>query len=228
MNQLEKNTVSAYAQLPESQFCYALSSAGTGLRILFLGNSITLHGVAPQIGWNRLCGMAASEVEKDYVHLCRTEILKDHPDAAFTIAQVAEWERQCFEGERVLPLFQAARDFHADVIIARFIENCPWKDFDHAAFREQCRKLLAYFDPEGDARFVITDGFWHHPGDEDLKALAEELGVPFVTLGDLGERDDMKAVGEYEHGGVAQHPGDAGMAAIAQRILDALHENAIL
>jgi len=228
MNQLEKNTVSAYAQLPESEFCYSFGETGSGPRVLFLGNSITLHGVAPHIGWNRLCGMAASDVEKDYVHLCRAEILTSHPDAVFAIAQVAEWERQCFDGEKVLPLYQAARDFRADVIVARFIENCPWQDFDHAAFRVQLRRLLDFFNPDGKARLVITDGFWHHPGDEDLKAIAEDLGVPFVVLGDLGERDEMKAVGEYEHGGVAQHPGDRGMAAIAERILDALHENAIL
>ena len=38
-------------------------------RILFLGNSITLHG--PYINWNEDAhwGMAASEESKDYVHL---------------------------------------------------------------------------------------------------------------------------------------------------------------
>ena len=39
-------------------------------------------------------------------------------------------------------------------------------------------------------------------------------------LGDI--MDEMKALGLFEHEGVALHPGDAGMAAIAHRIVDAV------
>lgn len=45
-----------------------------GVRIVFIGNSITLHEKAPQIGWHNEWGMAASAAEKDYVHLVTAEI----------------------------------------------------------------------------------------------------------------------------------------------------------
>ena len=64
------------------------------------------------------------------------------------------------------------------------------------------------------------------PRGENVLRLAQEaaaeLGAPLVKLADLGTRDEMKAVGFFEHSGVAGHPGNAGMAAIAERILEKL------
>ena len=52
----------------------------------------------------------------------------------------------------------------------------------------------------------------------DTKTRIVERG----ELGDLGENDEMKAIRLFEHSGVANHPGDKGMKAIAERIAAAL------
>ena len=187
---------------------------------MFVGNSITLHSPKPEIGWTGEWGMAASSRENDYVHLCIAEILKTEPDAAFCVCQAADWECRYKNGGQTYPLFQKARDFAADVIIMRIVENCPHRDdFDAELFSENYAAFIDFLDPKG-AKKVITGSFWKHPADPLIERYAASHGHPYVGLSDLGERDDMKAIGLFEHRGVAAHPGDLGMKTIAERIME--------
>ena len=218
--ELKKNTVSSKGQLEASQFVTFENPAGKGRRIMFAGNSITLHHPKPEIGWHNKWGMAASEKEKDYVHLCMAQIRKIDPDAAFCICQVAEWERNYKNGGEKLALYKAAREFEADVVIARFVENCPHDEFDATVFEKEYAKLLDYLGEN--AKKIVTTSFWYHPANDFLEKYAEKTGAPFVALSDLGEKDEMKALGLFEHSGVAHHPGDFGMKTIAERIMEVM------
>lgn len=44
-----------------------------------------------------------------------------------------------------------------------------------------------------------TTGFWNHPGDRMIREYAKENNLPCVELGDLGELDEMKAIGLFTH-----------------------------
>lgn len=223
-HELSQNNVSAEGQLKVSQFVRLEQGDAKGIRILFVGNSITLHGARPEIGWFFDWGMAASDREKDYVHLVKQEILRLHPDAAFCICQGAEWEFHYQNGGERHALYEAARDFGADVIVMRLIENVPWRTFDGEAFDREYDALINYLNPHGTAKLVLTTSFWKHPGDENILAYAKKKGYPCIALGDLGEDDRMKAIGLFEHSGVSKHPGDLGMKAIADRISKVLRE----
>lgn len=76
MDQMDKNTVEAKNQLKESEVVRFERLESSGLRVMFVGNSITLHGVKEDIGWMNCWGMAASTKEKDYVHRCIEKICK--------------------------------------------------------------------------------------------------------------------------------------------------------
>src|SRR3954471_18320610 len=63
-------------------------------RVLFLGNSITRHPPAPDIGWTGDWGMAASARENDYVHLLVDRIAEaagGRPEVM--IKNIADFER---------------------------------------------------------------------------------------------------------------------------------------
>ena len=106
MDRFQENIVPAENQ---NSGCYFEVKDGDGLRVLFVGNSITKHGIKPDIGWNRDCGMAASSVEKDYVHILSARIAREQPDAAIRILQVGEYERNFSHVEASAVYADAAR-----------------------------------------------------------------------------------------------------------------------
>lgn len=220
--QLKKNNVKATNQVAENVFLE--NEDGAGIRVLIMGNSITLHGILPEIGWHHNFGMAASSKENDFVHKLYAKIREKQPDAALCICQVADWETAYKNGESVYSQYEAGRKFDADIIIARFLDNCPKDDLDGEIFKKEIKKFIEYLNPSKKAKIIATTGFWKHPADSAMTEFAEENGIPLVYLGDLGEDDNMKAIGKFEHGGVANHPGDLGMEHIANRIYDKLKD----
>ncbi len=227
MNQIDKNDVPAAAQLHEISHVTYQNREGKGKRILLVGNSITLHEAKPEIGWYGSFGMAASAKERDYAHLLMEKCTARYPDAVFCFAQVAQWEQQYTNGSDMLPRYAAARDFGADVIIMRCIENCHNRTLDPVALKREYGKLVDFLKNNPAAKVILTTGFWKHNGDGVIRSIGEEQGYPVVELGDLGELDEMKAIGLFEHKGVANHPSDKGMQVIADRIWEVIRNETI-
>lgn len=223
MSDIEKNTVSAKNQLAGNSIISYENKDGDDIRILFVGNSITRHAPKADIGWYGDWGMAASSKDKDYVHIVIKKVLEKRPDASFCICQASEWERGYFDGEKALEKFADAHDFGADIVIFRIIENCRTNVFDSELFLKEYKRFVSWLCEKKNARVIATDGFWRHEkGDEMIKKAAEEEGYTLVNLGDLGDAAENKAIGLFEHEGVALHPGDKGMEAIAERIFEAI------
>lgn len=221
MAQIDKNTVPAQGQL-DKKCVFLYPTAGAKKKILFVGNSITLHGAKPELGWDHASGMAASAAENDYVHTVVRMLRESGCPVSYGICQVADWERADSADRAILSRYREARDFQADILVMRWCENCPWQNFDAALFEEKYRELIRFFDPEHKAVTVFTTSFWKHPADEVIALIGAETDCGCVYLGDLGEQDRMKAIGKFENPGVANHPGDLGMKTIAERIFDAI------
>ena len=214
---VDENTVPSEGQLKNVPWLYFENYYTKGLKILFVGNSITRHRVKEDIGWFHNWGMAASAEEKDYVHLCMAQIRKAVPDATYGLCMGSEWERNWPTGDETLSRFEDARNFGADIIIMRLVENCPKPVYEKELFAKQYDTLIRYLNPTGKAFVVITTGFWPHPADEAIREVASRNGYPLCELNDLCV-PEMKAIGLFEHPGVAAHPGDKGMEEIAERL----------
>lgn len=211
--QRQKNTVSAENQVKDK----LKHEGGKGIRILFVGNSITRHEECNSIGWLRDCGMAASSVDKDYVHILEKRVLERFPEAAFLVGNFAEWERHFYEKD-VWEQYRSAIDFKADIVIVRLSENVIEKDVLTHDFVKSYNALIDTFNAGG-TKFIVTTGFWKSARvDEGIRLVAKQRDLPLVELGFLGEMEEMKAIGLFEHAGVANHPGDLGMRAIAEAI----------
>ena len=78
------------------------------------------------------------------------------------------------------------------------------------------------------AKLIFTTSFWsggqRQKYDDAVKKYVRGAGdvARLVELGDLGNDNSMRAIGLFAHEGVANHPGDKGMQAIADRIWPAL------
>ncbi len=218
-----KNDVDADNQLDVSQYVSYFGNPDADLRIMYVGNSITRHGPNESIGWYGDWGMAASSKDKDYVHVL-SSMVNEVTDAYFCICQAAIWERNFANGSEKFELYEAARDFDADIIVMRVAENCDRTNFDQVTFYNSYLEFIMYLDKSGDADLVLTSSFWKHTADPTIERLANDLNVPFVSLSDLGEDDSMMAKDLFENPSVGMHPGDLGMQTIAERIFKELRQ----
>lgn len=194
-------------------------------KVVFLGNSITLHGPKEDIGWTGNWGMAASAEEKDYVHIV-TKAIAEWADSQpqILVKNIADFERHyaTFDIEAEL---KEALEFEADLVIFAVGENVA--EFDSAEaqtrFKDAFKKLIETFQTRSHPRIVVRSCFpLMKAKDEALKQAAQETGVAYADLSSMTPDESNYARSErsIEHSGVAGHPGDRGM----QRIADAIVE----
>lgn len=196
-------------------------------RVLFLGNSITRHGPAPKIGWNDDWGMAASAKENDYVHLVAAGLAAQAPKPPeIQFKNIADFERGLATYDLDASL-KAEFAFKPTLVIVAIGENVAALGTDDAKqqFKSSLQKLFAKIRASG-ATLLVRSCFWADAAKDGIlrDACAENGGI-FVDIGALGKDESNYARSErkFEHAGVAAHPGDKGMKAIAAAILAALH-----
>jgi alpha-galactosidase len=207
--------------------CAGMVQAADVQKILFLGNSITLHGPNKGIGWDGNWGMAASSADKDYVHVVTKALAKKDGSAPQTMVRnIAAFERQ-YGTFDTAALVKETSAFGADLIVVAIGENVPalTNEVCKALFAEKTAALLKSIKGDSKPLVVVRSCFWASaPKDEALKKASQEVGGVYLDIGALGkdEKNFARSEREFKHKGVANHPGDKGMQAIADAIVGAV------
>jgi len=211
----------------ESQTALARLGAAGGGKILFLGNSITRHGPKADIGWTNNCGMAATALEKDFVHVLTAAIAKQvGKQPEMRAASLVDFERG-YASYDAATKTQPFTDFKADLIILAIGENTPALANATAktAYKENLVNLLKALKQGSNPVIFVRSCFWANKAKDDcLREAAAATGGVFVDISALGKDEANYARSEQKikHAGVANHPGDRGMQAIADALFAAL------
>jgi alpha-galactosidase len=204
------------------------ASAQTSYRkVLFLGNSITKHGPKADIDWSGNWGMAATAEANDYVHLV-TKALTEKAGAApeVMVKNIADFER-AYSGYDVAAKLKDAIEFKADLIILAIGENVPGLKTaeDKTKLQASVIALLNAMKGERKPTILVRSCFWANAAkDEALQQACTPVGGVYVNIGSLSKDESNFGRSErpYQHAGVANHPGDKGMAAIAAALVKAV------
>ncbi|MBO5913480.1 MAG: SGNH/GDSL hydrolase family protein [Clostridia bacterium] len=220
MKDLQENIVPAINQNSGS---FYPQGGGNGVKVLFVGNSITKHAPKPSIGWNRDCGMAASSIDNDYVHITAAKIKAIDPEMSFAILQVAGFERE-FQTKDIYTDYKPAIDYKADIIIMFFGANVS-KEYDkienpEIRFGDKYKELRNALNSHGTAKVYHSEGFYLRTVlNAEKKAVAESLGDTYIELGDIKTREDTH--------GQFNHPSDKGMEEIADLFFNTIEPDLI-
>ena len=205
----------------------AFAEALVPQKVLFIGNSITKHGPKADIDWHGNWGMAATSEEKDYVHVVTKALAVKHgARPTIMIKNVADFER-AHVGYDISGKFADVAAFKADLIILCIGENVPALKTPEAQakYQEQVTALLKTLKSNPKAQIIVRSSFWADPAkDTAMRQACEAIGGAFVDISALSKDEKNYARSErpYKHAGVANHPGDRGMAAIAAEIVKAV------
>lgn len=183
--------------------------------LMVIGNSIAIHGPYAALGWDGNWGMAASSQERDFAH-----VLAARMGATVDVASIAPLEREAANLPAWLPNAQANAGHSADVLVIKIGDNV----LDPVAFESA---LGVYLDMvRGNARLICVGTWYPKRFDVDgaIARACEARGGRFVKIVDLFYDARYRADSErlFASGVVGSHPGDAGMAAIADRVYTAI------
>jgi hypothetical protein len=188
------------------------------VEILVLGNSITQHNQDISIGWLGTWGMAASSIDKDYVHLLIKDIEKFSPESKLKYFNIAQsFERRFWDYDT--SNINVYRSLQPDIVVFRLGDNINEDSLKKYSVGIALRKLVNHIIANKKAKIIVTSSFWTKQIlNKELKQYSIENNWNFVDISDLSKDSVNLALNEFQNKAVASHPSDEGMNKIYIRL----------
>lgn len=191
--------------------------------LFVIGNSLTRHGPNSEIGWQGDWGMAASTPDKDYV----AQLLKLlNSKAALAGKPWASHKEYGGDLERQPNLFQLSSEASrlakkSALVVVEVGDNVDTQKTPLPVFAAAYARSLESLKPQAGVLACVSTWWPSTEKDKLIKESCEQAGGMFVDISGIARSPQNIARNErqFKHDGVAAHPGDAGMKAIAEKIL---------
>lgn len=195
-------------------------SAAATPQLVVVGNSLTEHGPAPSIHWGGHWGMAASTADKDYVSQLLTLLPKAAGQAKWRVKRVSAGALEATAGVYTAPVEVVAMARQSRLVILQAGDNVDPTKVPLPEFERNYTRLAGELRPQHGSLICVST-WWPNPQkDRIIRAACSKSNGTFVDISDIARTPGNVARTErkFQNDGVASHPGDAGMQAIAQRI----------
>lgn len=179
-------------------------------RVLFIGDSLTYHAQIPGL-WDYTSGMAATSPAQDFVHLAVA-----HMQQKVRKRSVEMLVNNGGNGKlgTMLAYLQQHPDLKPELVVLQGGENDHFDD----TYRTTYRALLDFF-AANHAPYIVLGDWWGAEKSRFDQAEAASRGYSWVDLLALWKDPSLSGYGgPYNIPGVAKHPNDKGMQAIATAI----------
>ncbi|HMI08400.1 MAG TPA: SGNH/GDSL hydrolase family protein [Flavobacterium sp.] len=207
--------------VPITLWAYSCNNGGNDpqkkeLKVLVVGNSITYHPPAPELGWNGDWGMAATAPDKDFESLLHKKL----SDAGkykiqFTARNIAYWEND-FHYD--LNQFSDISGKTYDILIVRLGENVNEKGPEFSNYEQELIKMINHFKSKN-TKVIITGTVWPSPVKDSIQQkVAKDNGYYYIPLLDFQAEPKNYSYGKFANEQVSGHPSDFGMATIADKL----------
>ena len=223
-----------------TRYALQLNTSGAIILVPVIPNGTVFFGNSILLGFNdnygittgNYFGMAASKYADDYYSKFGAYVTSLNPSYSATRFRYNTWEDATTEAaqQTVVADMITHVDASTQLVVVQLGDNIN-TDAKKAIFESGAMYMLQQIRTAAPNARVVWMGSWFNPMliNQVMPSVCKRTGCVFVPISDLNTIDNQSAIGNtYEDtnsntftissSGVAAHPGDAGMLAIANRL----------
>ena len=195
---------------------------GDGYNWMAIGNSLT---------WIESCGrgICSTKPDNDYFGLVKAWLENKYDSVQAERCNYSNWEQSTLRSS-MYDLIEPYLSEKLDLVTIQLGENVPYAD----TYGEDLIQLIRYVREKcPDAEVILIDDFWNQEMSDIRRMAAMETKTAFADLTEIRNKKEYQSMEGIEYvlpdgstGKVTKeeetHPGDAGMAYIAEQLIKIL------